>query len=1042
MKFEIKFLTGLIFGVILLASTANCISISVSGDGGGFTEVINAGYDDKISGRTVIGSSRLSNSIEGGGSLKESHSVSNTAGATAEVGVNISHAEWFSYSYNLWPGEGSSWKASKYAQVAASEALEVSNASYIQAYADAFNLKGYRANVSTEICDPANKASLTEYRNLAMSSKNEVFASQTVDSASTQNGQIQFDAQANLFQMKSKPLRFREDISAESIKIDHGTAEGYSDLASASSQGMMASQQMDRAMGELIQTGSDASSLTASLSQSLKAADARVNTQVEGSLTGYAARAESSDGIAQADQVGHIIGSFVSTAVAGKEKKIRTSNYGTEYDFSMHAGKDASGSYATGFLGYYVANGRPIDNVSPTGNRIQGAVDASQSGDAINIAPGTYFENVQIDKSLDIKGAGASETIVDGNQSGSVFIVGREDPDVDVSIFGITIQGGTGTIANLGPMWWEPLAGGGILNYGTLELNEAIISDNIAIIGGGIANIGGTVSLKDHSYIADNIAAYLGGGVYNALNGTLTLSDSSSICNNTAIHGGSGVFNHYGNLTLNDDSHISYNVGDGVYNFEHSMTTLNEDSHISGNIGNGVLNSWHSTLTLNNNSSIRNNVAWHDPYWYYSYDGRGVLNYDSTVNLFDNSQISDNIGPDGGGISNWNGTVNLFDNSHISNNTAFYEGGGVYNKGSGTVNLFDNSHISENVALYRGGGVLNTRWDYGNCAVNLFDNSHISSNEAYEGGGVYNYDYGTVSLNDNSHISNNDAVYRGGGVLNSWYSLLSLNDSSYIADNAAYEGGGVFSGSYSRVSLNQDSSISGNSAYNGGGIFAHTQNFIELNDQSRISGNIAENGGGIWSSDSSTVSLNDHSSISGNGATYGGGIYNYYGSTVRLSGQSNVAENVATYGGGVYNLDNSFVHLFENGCIGNNSAIWGGGIYNNFRSTVNLFDSSNMRGNTAYEGGGIYNLDNSTVNLYSNVHICNNTAARGGGIFNGYNSTVNLISGSIEHNSATLPSPSGGGIYNLGNLFGDLNMVHNNSPDEIGPTSVDWLPVL
>lgn len=66
MKYEIELVAGLIFGAIILASTANCISISVSSDGGGFTEVIDAGYDDRVFGRTVIGSNRLSNIIEGG----------------------------------------------------------------------------------------------------------------------------------------------------------------------------------------------------------------------------------------------------------------------------------------------------------------------------------------------------------------------------------------------------------------------------------------------------------------------------------------------------------------------------------------------------------------------------------------------------------------------------------------------------------------------------------------------------------------------------------------------------------------------------------------------------------------------------------------------------------------------------------------------------------------------------------------------------------------------------------------------------------------
>ncbi|MGB4679759.1 MAG: hypothetical protein WBI23_06150, partial [Methanothrix sp.] len=632
-------MAGLIFGAIILASTANCISISVSSDGGGFTEVIDAGYDDRVFGRTVIGSNRLSNIIEGGGSLKETHSVSNRAGATAEVGVNISQAEWFSYSYNLWPGEGSSWKASQYPHVAASEALEVSNANYIRAYADAFNSNGYSASVSIELSDPAKKASLAEYRNLAMASKDEVFASQTADSVFSLDGEIQFDAQAGLLQMKPLPASFREDLSTASMKIDRGAAEGYSDLASASSQGMTASQQVDRAMGELIQTRSEASSLAASLSQSLKAADSRINTRIEGNLTGYAASAESLDGVVQTDKKGHIIGSFISTAVAGKERKSRTSNYGTEYDFVMHARRNASTSYANGFLGYYVGNGRPIDNVSPTGNRIQGAVDASESGDTINIAPGTYFENVKVDKSLDIKGAGADKTIVDGrtDTSGSyqdmlrspksVFIVGREDPQVDVSIFGVTIQGGSGTFTDIG--WDAVRSGGGILNFATLELDEVAVSDNNALYGGGIANIDGTLSLKNNSNINNNLALQEGGGIFNSGSGAVSLFDNSHISDNIAIHRGGGILNSwqgYGNCAVNlyDNSYISGNEalyeGGGIYNYDYGTVSLNNNSHISGNDavhrGGGVASSWHGLLSLNDDSYISGNAA---------YEGGGVF---------------------------------------------------------------------------------------------------------------------------------------------------------------------------------------------------------------------------------------------------------------------------------------------------------------------------------------------------------------------------------------------------------------------------------
>ena len=815
------------------------------------------------------------------------------------MGVDIRDVEWYSYSYDLWPGSGN-WDAAKYSQVAASEDLAVLNASYIQAYADASSPEGYRAGVSTVISDPANKASLTGYHNLAMASENGAIASQTAKSAFSLDGYIGAGSRADLMQMRSTPLSFRAETS---LRVDRGSIEGYSDLASASALGITASQQVDAMDGEQIQIGSEARSRTASLFQSLKAARANVITPAEGSLIGYNASAESYDGSVQASQTGQIIGTFTSTAAADGARKTRSSNYGKIYDFDMQARKNDSGSYASGSLGYYV------DNVSPTANRIQGAVDASESGDDINVGPGTYFENVQIDKSLDIKGAGAGETVVDGNRSGSVFAIGNDNPDVDVAISDMTIQGGIGTPVEIFP-WYEPRFGGGILNYGTLKLKDTIISSNTASFGAGIANIGGTLSLND-SCIRDNGAFGGGGGIYNFDNGTASLNGNSCISGNSAGSSGSGIYNGENSLViLNDNSRVSNNAVTGYYR--------------EG--GGGISNSWFSTVILNDNSSINDNVA--------SYGGGISNSWFSTVNMNDDSSISNNVlfssGYDyGGGIYNsGNSLVNMNGSSHISNNTA-NDGGGISNINS-IVNLYGSSHISGNIANF-GGGIANFKENTGNCAVNLYGNSHISENEAYnDGGGIHNFGSITVSLNDNSHISDNDATYRGGGVINNGYDTVSLNGSSHISGNTAYEGGGVFSSYHSLVSLNDSSYISDNSATSGGGAYSHTNSSVLLNGNSHISHNIAENGGGVWSSDSSLVSLNDNSYINGNGANYGGGVYSYYFNTVNLNGNSSIVDNAATDGSGVYNFDNSILNLNDSSHISNNSAISGGGVYNRY----------------------------------------------------------------------------------------------------------------
>src|SRR5438046_411583 len=72
---------------------------------------------------------------------------------------------------------------------------------------------------------------------------------------------------------------------------------------------------------------------------------------------------------------------------------------------------------------------------------IGGAVGKASSGDTINIAAGTFTENVSISgKVLTFLGAGAASTIVDGGGTDRVF-----DTDQDVTLAGLTLQNGDAT---------------------------------------------------------------------------------------------------------------------------------------------------------------------------------------------------------------------------------------------------------------------------------------------------------------------------------------------------------------------------------------------------------------------------------------------------------------------------------------------------------------------------------------------------------------------------------------------------------------------
>lgn len=195
----------------------------------------------------------------------------------------------------------------------------------------------------------------------------------------------------------------------------------------------------------------------------------------------------------QAVQSEHVHGLFTSTARAVGQTKTRTSNYGSDYDLSVGGAKPSNGPIANVIVGYYVT---PFMT-------IQKAVNAAESGDTINIAAWTFKENVRIDKSLTLIGAGATSTLIDGNKAGSVFNVGSINPNIDVIISGLKIQNGKASY------------GGGIFNMGKLTLLDSTLSGNSA--------------------------TYSGGGIYNA--GNLAISGTSQIVNNQATTGyGGGIF--------------------------------------------------------------------------------------------------------------------------------------------------------------------------------------------------------------------------------------------------------------------------------------------------------------------------------------------------------------------------------------------------------------------------------------------------------------------------------------------------------------------
>jgi len=160
-------------------------------------------------------------------------------------------------------------------------------------------------------------------------------------------------------------------------------------------------------------------------------------------------------------------------------------------------------------------NKNPGTEAEPFGT-IQGGINAATDGDTITVAKGTYVENINFKgKNIVLRSTDPTdwnivkETIIDGNQAGSVVIFGGTENETCV-LCGFTIRNG------------RARDGGGILggtedNITGAAIRNNLITKNISTGsgsdmrgGGGVAYCGGLI---ENNTIAEN-SAYQGGGVH------------------------------------------------------------------------------------------------------------------------------------------------------------------------------------------------------------------------------------------------------------------------------------------------------------------------------------------------------------------------------------------------------------------------------------------------------------------------------------------------------------------------------------------------
>ena len=250
-----------------------------------------------------------------------------------------------------------------------------------------------------------------------------------------------------------------------------------------------------------------------------------------------------------------------------------------------------------------------IINVPADRPTIQAGMDAPVDADTVLVQPGTYFENINYNgKNITVASlflttqdtSYVSQTVIDGNQNGSVVLFNNGESLAVLS--GFTITNG-----------YSSTSGGGIsCVYSvspTLKFLK-IISNSAAYNGGGIICGADADPTLEDVLISNNIAGGDGGGVYcyNQCNPSFL---NVTISGNSGFHGGgiccltySAV--HMENCIISDN--VSNNSGGGIFCGDNSNSYL-LNATITGNIASNGGGGLYSAASSPN---IINSILWND----------------------------------------------------------------------------------------------------------------------------------------------------------------------------------------------------------------------------------------------------------------------------------------------------------------------------------------------------------------------------------------------------------------------------------------------
>lgn len=483
---------------------------------------------------------------------------------------------------------------------------------------------------------------------------------------------------------------------------------------------------------------------------------------------------------------------------------------------------------------------------------IQQAINASASGDSIEVFPALYIENLNLlGKDLQIRAnAGLGSVTVDGGGAGPVVscVSGETSATMLEGLIltngfapnggGLWINGSSPRVHECHILNNQAMTGGGaavfnsktVFQYCLFDMNTATTRGGHldarrgrpqvldcqminGMAGGGIVGFGGAIhGLKTDMFIARTTVQYnrstrSGGGVYYKKS---RIYMEQCLLDSNESNDGGGMFSGDTQLHLfgvDAARNLAYNNGGGMYHQGIGDVLLefcNLWENRANRDGAGILVRKRLGDHQINMSSIHHNYA--------ADQGAGVCYFKTEMASVFDTELKENIAMNGGGIFTASPQPLLIRNSRFEANQAQQDGGGLYAQNTRVDS--DRTAFASNAAGNDGGGLKLDQSEGYFTRMEFYANMGV-----YLGGACYVTNQSDFHMGDSTFDENQAS--EGGAILNEINSQAAVKNCKIRSNQAwgsAFAAGGLTTDG-SSVSFVGTSLICANSAVNINGLF-------------------------------------------------------------------------------------------------------------------------------------------------------------------------------------------------------------------------------